>query len=1107
MKSKNKILLAIGLAAVMILMFAGQSLAAPPDIQNHWAEKQITDWVEKGYISGYPDGSFKPDNTITRAEFVTMVNRAFGKNATAPVSFPDVSSNDWFAAEVARAVAAGYISGYDDGAFRPNENIKRQEAAVIITRLLNLAVSEDAEVLNQFADYVDIPQWSKGYIGAVVAAGYMSGYPDQTYQPVGYITRAEAVSTLERALAASIETTTYDMMGTYGPAEGVKTIDGSVNISAAGVTLQNTVITGNLFLAESIGDGDVALKNVIVQGNTVIKGGGSQSVALENCSMPNITVGKNGVRIVASGNTSVSVVRLETGAALIEVGLSGPGFETVTVTELAPAGAEITLDGNFANVNVYADTVKLVIAGGSVANMNIAETAVGSAINIAADAIVSSMTLDAAVSVTGQGTIETAKVNVSGSTFEQEPINVDKAEDIDVTTGTGGGSPTGTITISNISSTNTLGKFKFDTDTVTTIGALQGKIMADGVDAINIAKRNNGEDGKVWNAFIDTTPYEYDTEYVITCEAPFKISGNDTVVWSSSAAAPAATNVTAKDVGNSGDGSDLEVSFDAPKGQNTRVETYRVLVVKTADAASFTLSDANAADDYTTVVRIEDKPGYTVVLAANAKDVDGDAINEGVSYKVFVLSVADGINATENALSASSASIVLKSGGGGGGTPTETITISNISSTNTLGKFKFDTDKVTTIAKLAGNLKADGVDAINIAKRNNGEDGKVWNAFLATTPYEYDTEYKITCEAPFKISGNDTVVWSSSAAAPAATNVTAKDVGNSGDGSDLEVSFDAPKGQNTRVETYRVLVVKTADAASFTLSDANAADDYTTVVRIEDKPGYTVVLAAGAKDVDGDTITEDVSYKVFVLSVADGVNATENALSAASAPITLSSGGGEPAAAPTFVSAEVTTQGDVSVTFDKDMADPAGKQAQFTVKVDGADAQITTVELTKTTSKIKLVMATKITSGQVVTVAYTKGADDAGQVKAADGGMLETFAAQSVTNNIPAAPPTFVSTEVTTQGDVSVTFDKDMADPAGKQAQFTVKVDGADAQITTVELTKTTSKIKLVMATKITSGQVVTVAYTKGADDAGQVKAADGGMLETFAAQPVTNNR
>ncbi|MFX4262142.1 S-layer homology domain-containing protein [Pelotomaculum propionicicum] len=668
MKEKNKILIAIGLAALVILMFTGQSLAAPPDIQNHWAQKQISDWVDKGYISGYPDGSFKPDNTITRAEFVTMANRAFGKNATVPVSFPDVSSKDWFAAGVAKAVAAGYISGYDDGTFRPNENIKRQEAAVMITKLLNLAVSADDQVLNQFADYADIPQWSKGYIGAVVAAGYMSGYTDQTYQPEGHITRAEAVSTLDRALMASVETVTYDSMGTYGPADGVKTIDGSVNISVSGVTLQNIVITGNLFLAESIGDGDVTLKNVIVQGNTVIKGGGNRSVTLENCSLPNITVGKNGVRIVASGNTSVSIVRLESGATLVEVSLSGPGFETVTVTELAPADAEITLDGNFANVNVSAEAARIKITGGTVTNMEIAETAPGAVIDIAAGAKVSTMTLDAAVSVTGQGTIETAKINVSGSTFEQEPINVVKAEDVDVTTGTGGGgTPTGTITISNIDSTNTLGKFKFDTDTVTTIDALEGKIMADGDDAINIAKRNNGEDGKVWNAFIATTPYEYDIEYEITCEYPFIISGNNTVMWSGSSSAPAATNVTADDVDNNGDGSDLEVSFDGPRGQNTRIESYRVLVVKSAGASSFTLSDANGVTDFTTVDKIEDAPSYTVVLDADAKDVDGDPITEDVSYKVFVLSVADGVNATENALSAASASITLSSGGGGGG--------------------------------------------------------------------------------------------------------------------------------------------------------------------------------------------------------------------------------------------------------------------------------------------------------------------------------------------------------------------------------------------------------------------------------------------------------
>jgi hypothetical protein len=253
------------------------------------------------------------------------------------------------------------------------------------------------------------------------------------------------------------------------------------------------------------------------------------------------------------------------------VSLSGPGFETVTVTEMVPADAKITLDGNFDAVRLAAGDVRIEITGGTVASMEVAETASGAVIDIAADAKVSTITLDAAVSVTGQGIVETAKINVSGSTFEQEPINTDKEEDIDVTTGTGGGgTSTEKITISNISSTNTLGKFKFDTDKVTTIGALQGKIMADGVDAINIAKRNNGEDGKVWNAFIATTPYEYDKEYEITCESPFTITGITPYVVRL-AAAPAAINVTRQDVGNNGDGSDLKSALIRKKGKTPRL--------------------------------------------------------------------------------------------------------------------------------------------------------------------------------------------------------------------------------------------------------------------------------------------------------------------------------------------------------------------------------------------------------------------------------------------------------------------------------------------------------------------------------------------------------
>ncbi|MDD2402224.1 MAG: S-layer homology domain-containing protein [Clostridia bacterium] len=66
------------------------------DVEGHWAERQITYWTSKGITKGYSDGTFKPNNNITRAEFLTLVNRAFGYTQTAPVKFTDVSTRDWY---------------------------------------------------------------------------------------------------------------------------------------------------------------------------------------------------------------------------------------------------------------------------------------------------------------------------------------------------------------------------------------------------------------------------------------------------------------------------------------------------------------------------------------------------------------------------------------------------------------------------------------------------------------------------------------------------------------------------------------------------------------------------------------------------------------------------------------------------------------------------------------------------------------------------------------------------------------------------------------------------------------------------------------------------
>ncbi|MGB4198666.1 MAG: S-layer homology domain-containing protein, partial [Tepidanaerobacteraceae bacterium] len=126
-----------------------QAAAELNDISGHWAEATIAKWVQQGLISGYTDGTFRPDNSITRAEFMALVNRAFGFDEKAAIGFSDVSANDWFYDEIAKAVKAGYISGYQDGTVKPNQEISRQEAAVALCKALNLELQNNVD---QFAD-------------------------------------------------------------------------------------------------------------------------------------------------------------------------------------------------------------------------------------------------------------------------------------------------------------------------------------------------------------------------------------------------------------------------------------------------------------------------------------------------------------------------------------------------------------------------------------------------------------------------------------------------------------------------------------------------------------------------------------------------------------------------------------------------------------------------------------------------------------------------------------------------------------------------------------------------------------------------------------------
>lgn len=173
-----------------------------PDIKGHWAEKIITEWTAQGLIAGLPDGTFAPNNRITRAEFVTLVNRAFKEKVTekqSPIVFVDVEKKDWFYNEVMCAAKAGYIKGFPDGRFGAKELITRQDVSVIINRFLASPVENYVNELKVFTDSSTVSDYAINSVAALKKLKIISGYPDGTFGPQRQISRAEAVAILERA--------------------------------------------------------------------------------------------------------------------------------------------------------------------------------------------------------------------------------------------------------------------------------------------------------------------------------------------------------------------------------------------------------------------------------------------------------------------------------------------------------------------------------------------------------------------------------------------------------------------------------------------------------------------------------------------------------------------------------------------------------------------------------------------------------------------------------------------------------------------------------------------------------------------------------------------
>lgn len=175
------------------------------DMPRHWATRYAAYAFASGFASGYPDGTFRPERSITRAETAKML-ASFLNLQEAPATFADVPAGAWYAGAVGAVAKAGLVRGTGKG-FEPERPITRAEAAKIVAgavweRLRQRQQIGGSGALSRFADVAGIPEWAAGEIDFLAARGVIAGYPDGTFKPGIPVTRAEFAAMVYRATEA-----------------------------------------------------------------------------------------------------------------------------------------------------------------------------------------------------------------------------------------------------------------------------------------------------------------------------------------------------------------------------------------------------------------------------------------------------------------------------------------------------------------------------------------------------------------------------------------------------------------------------------------------------------------------------------------------------------------------------------------------------------------------------------------------------------------------------------------------------------------------------------------------------------------------------------------
>lgn len=442
----------------------------------------------------------------------------------------------------------------------------------------------------------------------------------------------------------------------------------------------------------------------------------------------------------------------------------------------------------------------------------------------------------------------------------------------------------------NLSKANTASNYNYYTHVNKTGNNINNLTLASGAKDVDGDTIRNGVYYRVFIMAVDKNNYNNNV-----LSAP-----SNSILLSSNSNVGAVTNLTVTDVNNYNDGRDLQVSFNQ-LSDRSNISHYQVFVVKSSDYY-FDLYRANNLNNsyyYTQISKNNSSSYITQTLNSNSRDIDGDLIRNGVSYRVYVLSV--GYSGNYNALSNYSTITLSTNNNNQNVNPVSTPSLSLISTNGNgsdlrvsfnpaSGENFIDYYKVI-IVKSSKSLTASQAHSNHYFTAVN-KTGKTITRDLASDILDSDGDriqrglgYHVYVLSVGNSYSNYSYALSSVSNAVTvqgvtevgkATGITATDVGNAGNGSDLKVTFSPANGENN-INHYRIYVVKSSKG--LTLAKANETQHYTQVSKAN---SYAQVLGASATDTDGELIRNDQSYRVYILSVSNRGSGYSDALSAPS---------------------------------------------------------------------------------------------------------------------------------------------------------------------------------------------------------------------------------